>query len=220
MAESVSKRVDFEQVLLTILEDIELNIKQNESVAIIGPSGSGKSTLLSLLAGLDTPSSGDITVLGTKISDLDEDKRAFFRRGQIGFVFQSFHLFSGLSALENVKIALELSPLSFSQKEIHEKSTRWLETVGLSHRLHHFPSQLSGGEKQRVALARAFVNQPKLVFLDEPTGNLDSHTGEKIVDLIFELNKETTLVIVTHEMAIARRCSRIVSLKDGKMVDA
>ena len=201
---------------LTILSSVGFRIKPAESVAIMGASGSGKSTLLSLLAGLDVASSGSIEVLGQSISKLDEDARAVLRSQKIGFVFQSFQLLPNLNALENVMLPLEL----VGDKQAQQLASDLLDRVGLSSRLTHIPSQLSGGEQQRVALARAFVIQPKILFADEPTGNLDSSTGDTIINLLFELNKEnhTTLVLVTHDQRLAERCERIIELKAGCVV--
>ena len=201
---------------LTILSSVSFRIKQAESVAIIGASGSGKSTLLSLLAGLDVASSGSVDIMGKCISELDEDGRAAMRNKMIGFVFQSFQLLPNLNALENVMLPLELN----GDKKAKTLASDLLNRVGLSQRLMHTPSQLSGGEQQRVALARAFVTQPKILFADEPTGNLDSCTGENIIDLLFELNteKQTTLVLVTHDQRLAQRCERTIELKAGCIV--
>ena len=201
---------------LVILHDVTLSIQQGESLAIVGPSGSGKSTLLGLLAGLDVPSHGKIFLNGTDITQLDEDARAELRSEKLGFVFQSFQLLSTFTALENVMLPLELVANSNAQEE----AEKILNRVGLEKRLNHYPTQLSGGEQQRVALARAFVAQPELLLADEPTGNLDSQTGQYIIELMFELNQErgTTLVLVTHDHALANRCDRILSLCDGKLV--
>jgi len=200
---------------LVILHDIELSIQPGESLAIVGPSGSGKSTLLGLLAGLDIPSKGHIFLNGIDITCLDEDDRAEIRRKKLGFVFQSFQLLPTFTALENVMLPLEL----VNRADAHEEAIRLLQRVGLGKRLQHYPSQLSGGEQQRVAIARAFVAQPELLLADEPTGNLDSQTGQSIIDLMFELNEErgTTLVLVTHDQALADRCDRILSLHNGML---
>jgi len=201
---------------LVILHDVTLSIQQGESLAIVGPSGSGKSTLLGLLAGLDVPSRGKISLNGTDITQLDEDARAALRSETLGFVFQSFQLLPTFTALENVMLPLELVANSNAQEE----AEKILNRVGLEKRLNHYPTQLSGGEQQRVALARAFAAQPELLLADEPTGNLDSQTGQRIIELMFELNQEhgTTLVLVTHDHALADRCDRILSLHDGKLV--
>ena len=202
---------------LSVLESLDLRIKPGDSVAIIGPSGAGKSTLLSLLAGLDIPESGEILFQGEAFSGLSEDQRAAVRRGRIGFVFQSFQLLQGLTAVENVMLPLELTGMSVAQAK--QRAMKWLERVGLGARTHHRPRMLSGGEQQRVALARAFVNEPALLFADEPTGNLDRRTGESVSELLFELNQETgtTLILVTHDERLASRCQRILSLEDGTL---
>ena len=202
---------------LSVLESLDLRINPGDSVAIIGPSGAGKSTLLSLLAGLDIPESGEILFQGEAFSGLSEDQRAAVRRGRIGFVFQSFQLLQGLTAVENVMLPLELTGMSVAQAK--QRAMKWLERVGLGARTHHRPRMLSGGEQQRVALARAFVNEPALLFADEPTGNLDRRTGESVSELLFELNQETgtTLILVTHDERLASRCQRILSLKDGTL---
>lgn len=200
---------------LTILKGIDLEIKSGESVAIIGESGSGKSTLLGMLAGLDTPSSGEIYLDGKEITQLDEERRAEIRGQLMAFVFQSFHLLDSLTALENVMLPLEVSNIPDAETKAREV----LKRVGLSDRAHHFPKQLSGGEQQRVAIARAFASQAPILFADEPTGNLDTKTGEKIADLLFELNNEsqTTLVLVTHENRLADRCQRKIVMAAGEI---
>jgi len=200
---------------LDILQALSLQVQAGEKVAIIGSSGSGKSTLLSLLAGLDSPSHGKVLINGTEISDLDEDGRAAVRGRSMGFVFQSFQLLPSLTALENVMLPLQLA----GRKDAREKSSAALERVGLGQRLSHYPRQLSGGEQQRVAIARAFAPQPAILFADEPTGNLDEHTGERIVELLFSLNAEsgTTLILVTHDMKLAMRCQRRLRLHDGQL---
>lgn len=204
---------------LTVLESLDLEINAGDSVAIVGPSGAGKSTLLSLLAGLDVPESGSILFQGVAFSSLSEDARAAVRRGQIGFVFQSFQLLQGLTALENVMLPLELTGLS--PVEARRRATDWLTRVGLGERTGHRPRMLSGGEQQRTAVARAFVTEPALLFADEPTGNLDRQTGESITELLFQLNRETgaTLVLVTHDERLAARCQRILSLEDGTLTE-
>ena len=201
---------------LQILAAINLSIHSGESLAIVGASGSGKSTLLSLLAGLDTPSTGSVHLNGQDLTAMDEDGRAAIRNQYVGFVFQSFQLLSGLTALENVMLPLELA----GDTQATAKAKSLLERVGLAHRLTHTPKQLSGGEQQRVALARAFVTQPAILFADEPTGNLDSKTGNHIIELLFELNQEqkTTLVLVTHDKELASRCQRTITLEAGLMV--
>lgn len=203
---------------LTILHDIDFVIRQGESVAIVGTSGSGKSTLLSLLAGLDLPSSGHVQIMGQNLSTMDEDGRAQLRGQFVGFVFQSFQLLPQLNALENVMLPLELSGIDLVTAKA--KAAIWLEKVGLGHRLNHFPKTLSGGEQQRVALARAFVNQPAILFADEPTGSLDEASGNRVIELLFELNAEnsSTLVLVTHDPALAARCSRQLTLQGGRLV--
>ena len=202
---------------LSVLESLDLRINPGDSVAIIGPSGAGKSTLLSLLAGLDIPESGEILFQGEAFSGLSEDQRAAVRRGRIGFVFQSFQLLQGLTAVENVMLPLELTGMSVAQAK--QRAMKWLERVGLGARTRHRPRMLSGGEQQRVALARAFVDEPALLFADEPTGNLDRRTGESVSELLFELNQETgtTLILVTHDERLASRCQRILSLEDGTL---
>ncbi|MDD5274433.1 MAG: ABC transporter ATP-binding protein [Methylovulum sp.] len=216
VTENLSKSVISADKNLHILSAINLIIKSGESIAVVGESGSGKSTLISLLAGLDTPSSGTITLNGYKLTDMDEDGRAAVRSQLIGFVFQSFQLLSGLTALENVMLPLEL----LSNPEAKPMAENLLERVGLAHRLTHTPKQLSGGEQQRVALARAFATRPAILFADEPTGNLDSKTGAHIIDLLFELNQEnhTTLILVTHDHVLAARCQRTIRLSAGELV--
>jgi putative ABC transport system ATP-binding protein len=212
----LGKTVSSSEGDLQILAGINLTINSGESLAIVGASGSGKSTLLSLLAGLDTPSTGTVYLSGQDLTAMDEDGRAAVRNQYVGFVFQSFQLLSGLTALENVMLPLELAGDSKAQL----KARMLLERVGLAHRLTHTPKQLSGGEQQRVALARAFVTQPAILFADEPTGNLDSKTGEHIIELLFELNQEqkTTLVLVTHDKELASRCQRTITLEAGLML--
>ncbi|WP_297766052.1 ABC transporter ATP-binding protein [uncultured Muriicola sp.] len=200
---------------LTVLDDISFSIDEGETFAIVGPSGSGKTTLLGLSAGLDRPDSGNIELCGVEISTLNEDERALLRNRKVGFIFQDFQLLSTLTALENVAVPLELQ----GAKNAAAKAEILLEKVGLADRMHHYPSQLSGGEQQRVALARAFSNTPSILFADEPTGELDEATGQKIIQLLFDLNKEagTTLVIITHDMELARKTQRILRLKGGKI---
>lgn len=214
-ANALGKQVISPEGTLTILDDINLSIKEGESLAIIGVSGSGKSTLLGLLAGLDTPTQGNVTLDGTDLSKLDEDGRAKIRAQSVGFVFQSFHLLPGLTALENASLALELADNDNAMNQAKEK----LEQVGLAERLHHYPNQLSGGEQQRVAIARAFAGNPKILFADEPTGNLDQKTAQRIIDLLFKMNKEngTTLVMVTHDNEIANHCDRQVIISGGEL---
>ena len=214
--DNLQKRVPMAGTELEILKGITLEIKSGESVAIIGASGSGKSTLLGLLAGLDEASGGSVTINGTDLGTLDEDGRARFRGVHIGFVFQSFQLLPALTALENVMLPLELQ----GQSEVMQKAEHYLKRVELDARMGHYPLQLSGGEQQRVALARAFASRPAILFADEPTGNLDSRTGDRIIDLVFGLNREegTTLVLVTHDSALADRCDRRLRLDGGALV--
>ncbi len=201
---------------LQVLQEISFNVEERETFAIVGPSGSGKTTLLGLCAGLDRPDSGEISLCGTRLNSLNEDERAVLRNQKVGFVFQDFQLLPTLTALENVSVPLELQGV----KKASESARELLDKVGLGDRLHHYPSQLSGGEQQRVAVARAFSNRPSILFADEPTGNLDAATGEKIESLLFELNRElgTTLVIVTHDLELAQKTQKILRLKGGKIV--
>ncbi|MFU8784864.1 ABC transporter ATP-binding protein [Aliidiomarina sp.] len=216
-ARSVSRNVATTAGKLQILSPLSLAIDAGEVVAIVGASGSGKSTLLSLLAGLDLPSTGDIIVDNVSLGDLDEEQRAILRGEKIGFIFQSFLLIQSLSALENVMLPAELAGSRNPEKQAREL----LEKVGLGERLTHYPNQLSGGEQQRVAIARAFIGEPQILFADEPTGNLDTETGSRIEELLFELNREfgTTLVIVTHDDALAQRCDRVLRIAGGKLVE-
>ena len=202
---------------LHVLSDINFSIQEGEVVAVVGPSGSGKTTLLGLCAGLDNPTSGEITIYDSRISHLDENQKAAVRNQHVGFIFQNFQLIPTLSAYENVMVPLELQGRS---KEAKVKAKELLERVGLGDRMTHYPSQLSGGEQQRVSLARAFANTPKLLFADEPTGNLDGETGQSVENLLFDLNREqnTTLVIVTHDMELASKAGRILRLKSGKIM--
>lgn len=202
---------------LTILKDISFSVEAKDTFSIVGPSGSGKTTLLGLCAGLDQPDSGTIELCNTKTNKLSEDERAQLRNQKVGFIFQDFQLLPTLTALENVAVPLELQ----GNKLANKKAMELLEKVGLTHRLHHYPSQLSGGEQQRVALARAFSNSPTILFADEPTGNLDAETGEKVIELLFELNKElgTTLIIVTHDMELAQKTKHILKLKSGRIIE-
>jgi putative ABC transport system ATP-binding protein len=215
-AERATRQVSSPDGLLTIVRDVSLEIFARESVAIVGPSGAGKSTLLALLAGLDTLSSGRIWLAGEELSTLNEDGRARLRAAHVGFVFQSFHLVPALTALENVMLPLELR----GQGDARARAAAMLERVGLASRAGHYPRQLSGGEQQRVAMARASVGQPTVLFADEPTGNLDSVTGERIIELFFELNANarTTLVLVTHDRALAGRCGRVLTMDGGALV--
>ena len=212
-ARSLSKQVSSPDGPLTIVRDVSFTVSAGESVAIAGASGAGKSTLLALLAGLDAPSSGEVWLAGEPFSALDEDGRARRRAARVGFVFQSFHLVASLTALENVMLPLELA----GRRDARGAATEMLARVGLSQRLHHYPRQLSGGEQQRVALARASVGAPAVLFADEPTGNLDTVTGERVAALLFELNRgsQTTLVLVTHDLALARRCGRVLTMDAG-----
>ena len=216
ITENLGKSVHTSNGMLHILTAINLAVESGESIAIVGESGSGKSTLISLLAGLDTPTTGSISLNGKSLTRMGEDGRAAMRNQLVGFVFQSFQLMPGLTALENVMLPLELR----GDKNAKQAAIILLGRVGLSERLTHTPRQLSGGEQQRVALARAFVSKPAILFADEPTGNLDSKTGAKIIDLLFELNQEnnTTLILVTHDPSLANRCQRIIKLSAGRMV--
>jgi putative ABC transport system ATP-binding protein len=202
---------------LTVLDDISFNVEEKETFAIVGPSGSGKTTLLGLCAGLDRPDQGSIQLCGEELSSLSEDERAVLRNQKIGFVFQDFQLLPTLTALENVAVPLELQKVKNAQK----MSRELLGKVGLGDRLNHYPSQLSGGEQQRVALARAFSNKPQVLFADEPTGNLDAETGEKVEKLLFQLNSEagTTLVIVTHDLELAQKTGHVLRLKGGRIIE-
>ena len=215
-AQNLSKTVLVSGQPLCILQELSLTLKQGDSLAIVGRSGSGKSTLLGLLAGLDLPSSGPITLAGHSLTELDEDQRALVRAEHVGFVFQSFQLLDSLNALENVMLPLELK----SHPHARQQATQLVQQVGLEARLTHYPRQLSGGEQQRVAIARAFAAEPKILFADEPTGNLDSKTGEIITELLFELNQaqDTTLVLVTHDDGLAQRCARQIRLESGRLV--
>ncbi|MEX0724143.1 MAG: ABC transporter ATP-binding protein [Gracilimonas sp.] len=203
--------------ILTVVDDINFSIQEGISCAIVGPSGSGKTTLLGLCAGLDRPTSGTVSLNRIPLNPLNEDERAKVRNEHVGFVFQTFQLVPTLTALENVMVPLELR--GDATKEVRERAQELLESVGLGDRTHHYPTQLSGGEQQRVAIARAFINQPKILFADEPTGNLDTETGEYIEDLIFDLNEKqgTTLVLVTHDLELAKKCNRIIKLKNGQV---
>lgn len=213
---NVSKSVSTAEGALIILDEINLSVDKGESLAIVGASGSGKSTLLGILAGLDSPSTGDISLADQVISSMDEEGRAAIRAQHVGFVFQSFQLLPGLNTLENVMLPLELHGSGDAQ----QKAQHYLERVGLKHRLKHYPKQLSGGEQQRVAIARAFANTPSILFADEPTGNLDAVTGSTIIDLLFELNQAhgTTLILVTHEQRLAERCGRQITLEAGQLI--
>ena len=215
-AENISKKVSSPEGSLTILSEVSFRVRPGESVAVVGPSGAGKSTLLALLAGLDLPTEGYVTLNGANLGQLDEDGRARVRAESVGFVFQSFHLVPSLNALENVMLPLELAGVA----DARSIAQGIVQKVGLADRWSHYPAQLSGGEKQRVAIARAFATEPAVLFADEPTGNLDSRTGETIMELMFELNRSssTTLVLVTHDNSLAERCDRVLSLDAGKLV--
>ncbi len=215
---NLSQRVSVGKEQLTILDQIQLQVKSGESLAIVGASGSGKSTLLGMLAGLDLPSEGEIFIAGQALHLMDEEQRAKLRSEKIGFVFQSFLLIPELTALENVMLPAELRGI----KQARELATTLLKEVGLGERLQHKPAKLSGGEQQRVALARAFICQPALLLADEPTGNLDQHTGQKIADLLFRMNQESdsSLVIVTHDVALATRCQRQVHMQAGQLEES
>ena len=212
----VAKEVSSPEGTLTIVADVSFVVESGQSLAIVGPSGSGKSTLLAILAGLDLPTRGTVLLNGTELTALDEDGRARLRAGHVGFVFQSFHLVPSLTALENVLLPLELAATA----DAYSRARQALARVGLAPRQRHYPRQLSGGEQQRVAIARAFVTRPDVLFADEPTGNLDSATGSRIAELLFEFNRElgTTLVLVTHEQTLAHRCQRVLTLDAGRVV--
>ena len=215
--EKLSREVSSPEGPLTIVRDVTMSIESRETVAIVGPSGAGKSTLLALLAGLDLPTSGKVWLAGSDLTALDEDGRARLRAERVGFVFQSFQLIQSLTAIENVMLPLELA----GRSDAASRARAMLERVGLGSRVGHYPRQLSGGEQQRVAMARASVGQPAVLFADEPTGNLDTATGGRIADLLFELNaqSDTTLVLVTHDRAIAGRCARVLSMSNGVLLE-
>jgi putative ABC transport system ATP-binding protein len=216
-ARNVSKTVASPEGQLTILADVSLSVLTGQTLAIVGASGAGKSTLLALLAGLDSPSTGRVSIAGVDLTDLNEDGRAAIRGKHVGFVFQSFHLIPSLTAVENVMLPLELG----GRRDARQTASAALDQVGLTPRLAHYPKQLSGGEQQRVAIARAFVTHPAVLFADEPTGNLDTATGQRITDLLFELNRSTgsTLVLVTHDRTLAQRCGRMLELDAGHTVN-
>jgi putative ABC transport system ATP-binding protein len=216
LAQQLSKQVSSPEGTLTILDDVSFSILAGETVAVVGPSGAGKSTLLALLAGLDLPTRGHVELNGVNLSDLDEDGRALVRAEHVGFVFQSFHLVPSLNALENVMLPLELA----GHEKARDAARELIRKVGLAQRWSHYPAQLSGGEKQRVAIARAFATEPAVLFADEPTGNLDTRTGARIMELMFELNRSssTTLVLVTHDNSLAERCDRVLALDTGRLV--
>jgi putative ABC transport system ATP-binding protein len=215
LATNLSKHVGDGANKIEILNNLGLEVEQGESVAIVGSSGSGKSTLLALLAGLDVPTAGAVEVASQPFSTLDEDARAAMRGAQMGFVFQSFQLLPTMTALENVMLPMQLA----NRKDAKQMAMATLEKVGLAERLQHYPKQLSGGEQQRVAIARAFAPQPAILFADEPTGNLDITTGERIIDLLFSLNRQanTTLILVTHDVQLAQRCERTLTLQHGQL---
>jgi putative ABC transport system ATP-binding protein len=215
-AENLCKEVSSPEGTLTIVDEVSLDILAGESVAVTGPSGAGKSTLLALLAGLDVPTRGRVLLEGQDLTQLDEDGRARLRAQRVGFVFQSFHLIPALTALENVMLPLELA----GRRDARRAAAETLQRVGLKERTGHYPRQLSGGEQQRVALARAFVTQPAVLFADEPTGNLDTVTGARVGELLFELNANahTTLVLVTHDRELAARCARMVKMEAGRVL--
>jgi len=230
VARNVSYAVDAPGGRLEIVKDISLELNAGQTLAIVGASGSGKTTLLGLLAGLETPTSGQVLLAGENLGALDEDGRARLRRARVGFVFQSFHLLPSLTALENVMLALEIG----RSKAPRERALKALGQVGLEHRLHHYPRQLSGGEQQRVAIARAFAGSPDILFADEPTGNLDRRTGDAVADLLFDLNRQrnehgnddggtntgTALVLVTHDPRLAERCDHVATMDDGRLQPA
>jgi putative ABC transport system ATP-binding protein len=215
-AQSVTKHVNTQEGELAILHPIDLQVMEGESLAITGASGSGKSTLLGILAGLDVPSSGDVFLLDEQLTAMDEEGRAHVRSRYVGFIFQSFQLLPGLTAIENVMLPMELR----GDKSAKKQASEFLDRVGLAQRLNHYPQQLSGGEQQRVAIARAFASKPRILFADEPTGNLDTTTGARIIDLLFDLNREqgTTLLLITHEERLAVRCQRRIELAAGAIV--
>ena len=216
---NVIKQVKTGSDSLTILQGLDLQIKHAESLAIVGASGSGKSTLLGIMAGLDQPTAGEVWLNGQPLHELDEDQRAAVRAKGVGFVFQNFQLLPALTALENVSLPLEMSN-QYSLEECQNLAQQWLDKVGLSQRVRHYPTQLSGGEQQRVAIARAFACQPNVLFADEPTGNLDRNTGKQIIDLLFELNQQnhTSLILVTHDEHLAQRCQRRIHIHDGAIL--
>ena len=213
----LEKSVKTQEGMLNILKGIDLEVKQGDSIAIVGPSGAGKSSLLGLLAALDTPTSGEVFLDGVALSKLNEEQKAALRKDKVSFIFQSFMLVDTLTALENVMLPAELAGV----KNAKQKALDMLDKVGLSHRLTHLPKQLSGGEQQRVAIARAFISKPKVLFADEPTGNLDGENGAKVERMLFELNEQsdTTLVVVTHDMELASQCQRQVRMDNGKLTE-
>ncbi|ELR73204.1 ABC transporter, ATP-binding protein [Fulvivirga imtechensis AK7] len=216
VVQNLSKSFSSGNKTLTVLDDISFSVEEGASVSIVGPSGSGKTTLLGLCAGLDVATSGTVSLVGMKLNALDEDDRAYVRNQHVGFIFQNFQLLPTLTALENVTVPLELR----GEKGFKPKGEELLDRVGLGDRMQHYPSQLSGGEQQRVALARAFISSPKILFADEPTGNLDEDTAHHVTDILFNINKEegTTLVLVTHNMELAENTERILQIRGGKLV--
>jgi putative ABC transport system ATP-binding protein len=216
-ARSLSKAYNTAEGELTVLKDVTFALHPGSSCAIVGPSGSGKTTLLALCAGLDTPSTGSVLIEGKELQAMSEDERARLRADKIGFVFQNFQLLPTLTALENVMVPLELR----GENQVRSQAADLLAQVGLADRLSHYPAQLSGGEQQRVSLARAFLNRPKILFADEPTGNLDSETSEKVIELLFGLNKSagTALVLVTHNVELAEKAGRVLRLKSGRLIE-
>jgi putative ABC transport system ATP-binding protein len=216
-AENLTKLYRSAASTLTVLDRVSFSVAQGDTVSIIGPSGSGKTTLLGLCAGLDTATTGNVSIMGYKLSALNEDERAQIRNQYVGFVFQNFQLLSTLTALENVMVPMELR----GERNVMESAKELLKRVGLGNRMHHYPSQLSGGEQQRVAIARAFITEPKILFADEPTGNLDEDNARHVRDLLFTMNKEqgTTLVLVTHNIELANRTQRILKMRGGKLVE-
>ena len=214
-ARTLGKQVNSPEGELVILDDVSFDVNPGEAVAVVGASGSGKSTLLGLLAGLDTPTHGSVTLDGQVLGELNEDGRAALRSQRVGFVFQSFQLLPSLTALENTMLPLELA----EGGDARVMATEVLDRVGLKDRVHHYPNQLSGGEQQRVAIARAFAANPKILFADEPTGNLDQKTGDRIIELLFSMNRErgTTLILVTHDLALAKHCDKILELEAGRL---
>ena len=216
-AENLAKIYKSGNKELVVLDEVSFSAEQGTSLSIIGPSGSGKTTLLGLCAGLDVPTSGTISLMGFKLNKMSEDDRAYVRNQFVGFIFQNFQLLSTLTALENVMIPMELR----GEKNVEPKATELLDRVGLADRMHHYPSQLSGGEQQRIAMARAFINAPKILFADEPTGNLDEETADHVTNLLFSLNQEekTTLVLVTHNLELAKKTERVLQMKGGKIIE-
>jgi len=214
--QNLTKKYKTENGEITVLKDVDFTLEEGDTFSIVGPSGSGKTTLLGLCAGLDRSSSGSVILNGIQLDSLNEDQRAQVRNQNVGFIFQNFQLLPTLTALENVMVPMELR----GEKNITKRAIELLDRVGLSHRHHHYPTQLSGGEQQRVSLARAFSNNPKILFADEPTGNLDEETSEKVEKLIFDLNKEsgTTLVVVTHDLELARKTQRVIRIKGGSVI--